>query len=605
MFFTSGNSSGTPSPHKQPLLSSPTTKKSASARFRNLLFHSLEPEEDEGSPTKAKSRTPTSLSSKSTRATTTTNNNQPGKEAPTKSSNPRDNFQRANSHPIRLDASAALSASRSYDPSMSRAAALVETPTKPASPYQPQPLAAQQPSIRSTVFGSCSHVLSAVITVLFHTLKAHGKPTAMSAQEDLAAPPPSDNHTLRKAKLLYIALLEKAQRERGEWQGFASSDINSKETEAHSDGSYDSTQGMLAASVRDASAEEAFAVLHELLELSFRNMRVALLPPLVYTRHRSDLENESLRCPASLTTLLRVSRFVGELSVDEKSCLLRLLHLWVAMCMVDPERELRLIVEEKHSLILNEASEMEFMQQSHKSARIDPTAVDLLVLMTQHREVLFPGLEFFSIRQEMHITTVLVDEPQFDTADESRCEPRTEEPPSVLSTQAEGEQQPSCEDGMIQLSSVRTLSVETQTEEPSLSNTQLEGNPVEQAADEPTPSTDMDTEVRTAGIMAAWKTEQPRELDATVTSSTPTRHTRQHDRATRTKSSRVRKVKATGLLSPRTIPSQLEAVQHEAVAIVPTSASDAAVPLAYVSIAVAVLSIAAASGLYAMRKSGN
>lgn len=73
---------------------------------------------------------------------------------------------------------------------------------------------AESQSLEHSGITSCTHVLSIVITMLYHTVNHYHE-----YKETLA-----DSLATRKAKLLYVALLERIQRERGEWCGFEDDD---------------------------------------------------------------------------------------------------------------------------------------------------------------------------------------------------------------------------------------------------------------------------------------------------------------------------------------------------------------------------------------------
>jgi hypothetical protein len=203
--------------------------------------------------------------------------------------------------------------------------------------------------------------------VLVQVIKTHHEyiePATTIATDGSTSP--LDKRTVRKTKLLYIALLERAQKERGEWQGFMSAgDATNTTRNTHDDNTTspdESVYGLLTATLGDTTKEETFVILNELLELSLRNLRVSVVPPSVYAQHRNDLLVHSLGCPASLETLICISNFVSDLSRDERRCVLHLLNFWVATCVVSPDaHELRRFVEDKHMLVLSESSDTEFM----------------------------------------------------------------------------------------------------------------------------------------------------------------------------------------------------------------------------------------------------
>ncbi|DAZ93673.1 TPA: hypothetical protein N0F65_008181 [Lagenidium giganteum] len=264
-------------------------------------------------------------------------------------------------------------------------------------------------SMRTSVFGSCVQVLATVITALFHHVN----------NNHYYAETTADNNTTRKAKLLYVGLLEKVQKERGEWQGFC----GEKQPKNNGGKSCDSAMDILTASLNDFGKEDCIGVLNELLDVSFKNLRGALVLPELYAKHRKKFEAISMETPPSLNALLLIRGLLTDMEREEKLCLFRLLSLWYLLPVVNETLDLRKLIEDKHTLVFSESSEMEFMvrqsmsvswwmirvgcrtqhrltgllglmlQTGRKSNRHDHVAMDMLLILVQHREVLFSDLE--------------------------------------------------------------------------------------------------------------------------------------------------------------------------------------------------------------------
>lgn len=209
---------------------------------------------------------------------------------------------------------------------------------------------------RSSVFGSCAQVLSTVITALVHTVQSH----------KFYAEPEVEITTTRAAKLLYVSLLERVQKERGEWQGFAQSESDSVSLDAQQE----TALVMLETHVASLpTVHEKLAVLHELLEVSFRNLRGALVSTSVYIRHRkrlADDRNINLAAPPSLPMLLMIGELVSEIGRDEKLCLFRLLILWNAIVAVNDRYSLIRIIDEQHDKLFSESTDSDYMVSVHE-----------------------------------------------------------------------------------------------------------------------------------------------------------------------------------------------------------------------------------------------
>ncbi|KAJ0410446.1 hypothetical protein P43SY_002778 [Pythium insidiosum] len=286
-----------------------------------------------------------------------------------------------------------------------------------------KPLAAPvtpTPSLRSVVFGSCSDVLSVVVAVLFERIKA----TASYSWDSTAVT--VDCTTVRKAKLLFVQLLEKAQRGRGEWQGFSS---DSRRRSALGLDAGSTPTDVLVAALEGLSNDEVLAVLHELMDVCFRSLRGAVISPSVYAAHRGKLQSfmfpieGASPCPPALHTLLGLRTLLHDAGRDEQCVLLRLLCLWNAMALTATSTDLHRIVDEHHHVVFSESSEMEFMTARGTPSRPDPLARDLLLLLIHYRDILFSELEFYAIRSEMQFL------PSASLRDEAEAEAPASTPP--------------------------------------------------------------------------------------------------------------------------------------------------------------------------------
>lgn len=204
-------------------------------------------------------------------------------------------------------------------------------------------------------FGSCTQVLATAITALFRAINSSG----VYKQER------ADSSTTRSAKLLYVQLLDRAQRERGEWRGFADTSSSSSSSTASGDGSAQkkttSANGILATHLHNLSRDEMFALLNELVDVSFRSIRGPLVGAEVYARHKKPLAALSLGIPVSLPALLEIRAILNELGRDEKLCVFRLLTLWHAMAVANEAQDLRRTIQEKHHLVFSDCTELEFL----------------------------------------------------------------------------------------------------------------------------------------------------------------------------------------------------------------------------------------------------
>lgn len=200
---------------------------------------------------------------------------------------------------------------------------------------------------RAQAFGSCTQVLATAITALFRAINSFGAYSHESA----------DNSTTRSAKLLYVQLLDRAQRERGEWCGFADSsssgDAQKKTIKSASD--------ILTTHLHNLSRDETFALLNELVDVSFRSMRGPLVSAEIYVKHKKPLAALSLGIPVSLHVLLEIRAILNELGRDEKLCVFRLLTLWHAMAVANETQDLRRTIQEKHHLVFSDCTELEFL----------------------------------------------------------------------------------------------------------------------------------------------------------------------------------------------------------------------------------------------------
>uniref|UniRef100_K3X906 Uncharacterized protein n=1 Tax=Globisporangium ultimum (strain ATCC 200006 / CBS 805.95 / DAOM BR144) TaxID=431595 RepID=K3X906_GLOUD len=213
-------------------------------------------------------------------------------------------------------------------------------------------------------FGSCTQVLATVITALFRAINEFACYENPSVG-DVAI----DATTTRKAKLLYVQLLDNAQKARGEWQGFAEvphtdttgGDNNDESNSQSVQVQRESAMDILAKNLVDLSREDTFAVLHELLEVSFKSIRGPLIAAEIYTRHKKRVAMLSLDIPVSLTALLEIRAILNELERENKLCVFRLLALWHAMAVANERHDLSRLIDEKHSVVFSECSELEFL----------------------------------------------------------------------------------------------------------------------------------------------------------------------------------------------------------------------------------------------------
>lgn len=255
-----------------------------------------------------------------------------------------------------------------------------------------------EPSARSSVFASCADAVSTVVSALFRAVDDAGA----------YAEPPSDNNTTRRAKLLYVALLESVQRQRGEWQGFAAEDDPAADSQPVL-----RPGELLTASVADVEdPTERLCLLNDLIAVSFRNLRSPLVPYDLYTEHRARLAAESLTAPPPLAALAAIRALVDGLELPAKLCLFRLLSLWEIMALVNPDGfPLTKTIEGQHHHIFSDASEFDCLvcdpsphlhpnefsfectQTGRNVGRSDAVAMDLLLVMTLYRDVIFSDIE--------------------------------------------------------------------------------------------------------------------------------------------------------------------------------------------------------------------
>lgn len=220
------------------------------------------------------------------------------------------------------------------------------------------PPSPEQNNARAHVFGACTQVLATVITALFRAIN-----TFEFYDETVGS---SDNNTTRRAKLLYVQLLDKAQKERGEWQGFAE-DKDYGDSSVHGSTKNqtgvrsESAMDILEANLAELSRDETFAVLNELVEVSFKSIRGPLVDAEIYASHKKQLAKLSLGIPVSLTALLEIRAILNELARENKLCVFRLLTLWHAMAVANELQDLTRTIEEKHHLVFSERTELEFV----------------------------------------------------------------------------------------------------------------------------------------------------------------------------------------------------------------------------------------------------
>lgn len=222
------------------------------------------------------------------------------------------------------------------------------------------PPAHAQPGDRQG-FGSCTQVLATAVTALFRAINAF-------AVYEEALSPPADVSMTRRAKLLYVQLLDAAQRERGEWQGFAvdAAEHDDAEQNDAEGGNSKSAMTMLTASIVDLTPRDTFALLNELVDVSFRNVRGPLVDADIYAKYKKKQQVQplSLGIPASLRALLEVRAILNELARDDKLCLFRLLALWHAMATVSEAHDLARTIQDKHHLVFSDCTELEFVVRS-------------------------------------------------------------------------------------------------------------------------------------------------------------------------------------------------------------------------------------------------
>lgn len=220
------------------------------------------------------------------------------------------------------------------------------------------PMPTQAPSDRQA-FGSCTQVLATAVTALFRAIN-----TFATYEETLS--PPADAATTRSAKLLYVQLLDAAQKERGEWQGFAADTALDHADGGHNDAPCSNSKSalaILAASTARLAPTATFALLNELVDVSFRSLRGPLVDADIYSKHKKQhaAQTLSVGIPASLRALLEVRAILNDLARDEKLCLFRLLALWHAMATVNEAHDLARTIQDKHHLVFSDCSELDFL----------------------------------------------------------------------------------------------------------------------------------------------------------------------------------------------------------------------------------------------------
>ncbi|KAF1334286.1 hypothetical protein FI667_g2311, partial [Globisporangium splendens] len=278
-----------------------------------------------------------------------------------------------------------------------------QLPAAQAATLSPEDSAAQ-------AFGSCMQVLATVITALFRAINEYAYYEDPSIGDVTI-----DATTTRKAKLLYVQLLDMAQKERGEWQGFAEEPYTNNTTgdddndEPNSQSvpvQRESAMDILTKSLVDLSREDTFAVLHELLEVSFKSIRGPLIAAEIYTRYKKRVAMFSLDIPVSLSALLEIRAILNELGHEHKLCVFRLLALWHAMAVANERHDLSRLIEEKHSVVFSECSELEFLT-TRKFPRHDGVAAALLHILVLYHDVLFSDVEFLLVKQELQLHPAL------------------------------------------------------------------------------------------------------------------------------------------------------------------------------------------------------
>ncbi|GAB9471198.1 hypothetical protein Gpo141_00008420 [Globisporangium polare] len=250
---------------------------------------------------------------------------------------------------------------------------------------------------RAQALGSCTQVLATAITALFRAINSSGVYSHERA----------DNSTTRSAKLLYVQLLDRAQRERGEWCGFADTTPSSSSSgDAQQKRATKSASDILATHLHNLSRDETFALLNELVDVSFRSMRGPLVSAEIYVKHKKPLAVLSLGIPVSLHALLEIRAILNELGRDEKLCIFRLLTLWHAMAVASEAQDLRRTIQEKHPLVFSDCTELEFLT-SRRDPRHDAVAIALLQILVLYHDVLFSDVEFLLIKQELQLSDSL------------------------------------------------------------------------------------------------------------------------------------------------------------------------------------------------------
>lgn len=203
-------------------------------------------------------------------------------------------------------------------------------------------------SPRSSVWSSCLQVVSIAITALFLTIKESNYYTKTVAE----------NADKRTAKLLYVQILEKVQRERGEWRGFQTE--VSRRKSIHERDSEKGSEVLLQA-IQKYMMEERIKVLNEVVEVSFRNLRGPLVPSTIYTHYKKQIALFDSAFPASMDLLLVIRALLSEVSMETKYCLLRLLCLLNACAALNTQSSLYRILQESPILVFTDVVEEDFM----------------------------------------------------------------------------------------------------------------------------------------------------------------------------------------------------------------------------------------------------
>nr|CCA27170.1 conserved hypothetical protein [Albugo laibachii Nc14] len=244
-------------------------------------------------------------------------------------------------------------------------------------------------SLRSSVWSSCLQVVSVAITALFLTIK----------ESNFYSKSVADNANKRTGKLLYVQVLEKVQRERGEWRGFQSEKLQRKSIHER-----DSEKGpeILLEAIQKFVPDERVKVLNEVVEVSFRNLRGPLVPSSVYTSYKKEIAMSDSAFPASMSRLLVIRALLSEVSPETKYCLLRLLCLLNACTALNTQSTLHQILQESPIVVFTDVVEEDFMA-SRAVARHDNVALGLMKTMTYYSDVLFSDIEYHRIRSEMEL----------------------------------------------------------------------------------------------------------------------------------------------------------------------------------------------------------